>query len=537
MIQIFAVLTLSHQEQPKLVSNGLAGYVSMQVAAPPEEFRYGVSLYTSAWPLVEKPIRDFQIGLASIWIVPDNRKINYSLLPKGTVARDNWPERGPSYRDVFQTIEGGMGFWASTQFGSTTAKFRMNGTANGYNHEISSPGWGFGETAPLKPEQMGIAQLSSRILTPPDGLTFKAGTCGDLLGYAWMALPLTESKTMTAGLPVTTGNQCWTMFLNSKNFKGPVAFYTPVTWSRISRIHPPAIGRGLDAQPGLVTGGAIEINTVPRLMSQDSTGKKYARIPKLQFPADHEGRTILIHNLTHYSKQALYDQVHGWLKGGADATGRFDAKGASTPACQANPLSVSQGQEKMNITGCENFVETKTFDRSTFGLQWKPSTLKPWTKDFQRGIFPEYFRNEGKTMVAVSPQEVPANTHLFTANFRPAQSVRSYTSPDVPESVWRKPGPKAGPFTAKLSDGSVVTYYWYRFIDQPSLQDADLSATEKDRLQSIAEKVHRQWTMEKEYMAPPTMGGLSTLDSALIVTPPKGLEIGYVPIVTNQSPG
>jgi hypothetical protein len=530
MIQLLTALIVLNQDQPKLVSNGLAGYVSMQVTAPPEEFRYGVSLYTSAWPLVEKPIRDFQIGLASIWIVPDNRRINYSLLPSGTVARDNWPERGPSYRDVFQTIEGGMGFWASTQFGSTTAKFRMNGTANGYNHEISSPGWGFGQTKALKADEMGIAQLSSRILTPPDGLTFKKGTCGDLLGYAWMALPFTEKKTTTAGLPVSTGNQCWTMFLNSKNFRGPVAFYTPVTWSRISRIHPPAIGRGLDAQPGLVTGGAIEINTVPRFTSLDSAGNQYSRIPRLQFPADKNGRTILLHNLTHYSKTALYNQVLEWLRGGLAPSGQFDAKGASTPECKANPLSVRQGSESLKITGCENFVETKTFDRSTFGLQW-------WTKDFQRGIFPEYFRKNGKTMTAVDAHEVPATTHLFAANFLPARTDRSYTSPETSDNVWHKPGPKAGPFKVKLSDGSVVTYYWYRFIDQPSLQDADLSDAEKTRLQGIAEKIHRQWTVDKEYMAPPTMGTMSTLDSALIVTPPRGLEIGYVPIVTNQSPG
>ncbi len=103
---------------PQLVSEGLAGYISMEVPAPPEEYGYGVSLYATAWPLVERPLRDFQIGLASIWIVPENRKINTPLLPRGTVARDNWPERGPSYRDVFQTIEGGLGFWGSTHFGA-----------------------------------------------------------------------------------------------------------------------------------------------------------------------------------------------------------------------------------------------------------------------------------------------------------------------------------------------------------------------------------------------------------------------------------
>jgi hypothetical protein len=35
-------------------------------------------------------------------------------------------------------------------------------------------------------------------------------------------------------------------------------------------------------------------------------------------------------------------------------------------------------------------------------------------------------------------------------------------------------------------------------------------------------------------MAPPTSGALAALDSAIIVTPPRGMEVGYVPIVTRQ---
>jgi hypothetical protein len=35
-------------------------------------------------------------------------------------------------------------------------------------------------------------------------------------------------------------------------------------------------------------------------------------------------------------------------------------------------------------------------------------------------------------------------------------------------------------------------------------------------------------------MAPLRNGSLATLDPALLVTPPKGLEVGYVPIVTRQ---
>jgi hypothetical protein len=34
---------------------------------------------------------------------------------------------------------------------------------------------------------------------------------------------------------------------------------------------------------------------------------------------------------------------------------------------------------------------------------------------------------------------------------------------------------------------------------------------------------------------PPTRGSLVKLDPALLVTPPKDLEVGYVPIVTRQT--
>jgi hypothetical protein len=35
-------------------------------------------------------------------------------------------------------------------------------------------------------------------------------------------------------------------------------------------------------------------------------------------------------------------------------------------------------------------------------------------------------------------------------------------------------------------------------------------------------------------MAPPSSGTLARLDPALLVAPPKGLEVGYVPIVTRR---
>ena len=87
---------------------------------------------------------------------------------------------------------------------------------------------------------------------------------------------------------------------------------------------------------------------------------------------------------------------------------------------------------------------------------------------------------------------------------------------------------------AHPGDGSVVTYYWYRFADQPALLNADLTEQEREDLQQRVEKLHRHWKKDREYLPAPTMGKLAQIEPALLVTPPRGLEVGYVPIATRQ---
>lgn len=42
---------------------------------------------------------------------------------------------------------------------------------------------------------------------------------------------------------------------------------------------------------------------------------------------------------------------------------------------------------------------------------------------------------------------------------------------------------------------------------------------------------------DRDYLAPPTVGKLVDSDPTLIVTPPKGLDVGYVRIATRQAIG
>jgi hypothetical protein len=130
---------------------------------------------------------------------------------------------------------------------------------------------------------------------------------------------------------------------------------------------------------------------------------------------------------------------------------------------------------------------------------------------------------------------VPAETRLHDQAFERATPGVPYTSPSG--GVWGRPGPVKGPFQVRLTDGSTVTYSWYRFVDQPSFQQYPWSAEKKARLQAFVEKIHAAWTIDRDYMSPPGTGKLVALDPALLVTPPKGLEVGYVPVVTRQEAG
>lgn len=501
-------------------SDGLHGYISFDSNKPPSGFGAGISFYSAVWPLVDRPLADFQIGLPGTWILPQNSGVNFPLCPKGTLARDNWPGRAPTWGSVFQTVEGGLGYWNGNRFRYGPPKFSMNGTPNCYDLEIASPGWSFFYNSAALPDSgMGVAQLSNRILVPPDGLTFEGNPSGQFLGYAWMALPFMDAK---AG-PPPTGDQAWTLFINSLNFKGPIAYYIPETWSKISKNYHEDYGHGLDAQPGVMGGGAMEINTVPRMDVKTNGDTVFYKIPMIQFPVDKDGRSILVQDVKYYSKDALYNTFKEWRNGKSDCSGTFNKTGTWEPELSTKMPPFDQNGVK--LANMDNIFNTMIFSENVFGIQWKNSPLTP------DGKFPQYYRQVGNGIrEPVSQSNVPND--LVNREFKLASKGTPYTSRT--SGSWTTPGPKSGPIEVTLADGSVVTYCWYRFIDQPSLQQFNWTKEEKEKLQSFVEMIHSKWLINKDYMDPLRKGDLVSLDPALIVIPPKGYEIGYVPIVIGQ---
>ena len=506
----------------------MAGYLLVATDKVPDEYNAGFSLYSAAWPLLAHyPGHRFQTGLFGTWM-----HAQYAGTPPVKFYSD---------------IEGGLGWWRDTRFPTETPKFIMGGVAVNFKEIANGPAHGWGSWD--KPRGLyGVAQLSPWLLFPIDGLNLKQGTCGELFGYGYLPLPLTAAKATTGGKNVPTGDNCWTLFLNTGNFKGPVCFFTPYFWSHSAELNPEYAGLLLDSRPSAPNKPfQMETQYVPGALSVDGQGGTYARIAPTSFPVGPDGNTVVLHRLTSYNKKALWDGVKAWFEGGPAVSGTINPAGAHVQTFRTAGGSTwkiyeaKTPKEQKVAMAWNSFAKPMAPDPTTYGYTWNEQLVtKVNDANGSRVVLPEYFhlQDGGKKSqwVVAKPAEVPSASGLAGLRFdRPTEKASApYDTPEAPASPFKKPGPVAGPFQAHLGDGSVVTYYWYRFADQPALLNADLTAEEREKMQAKVEKLHRAWTKERDYLAPPTVGKLADLDPALIVIPPKGYEIGYVPIATRQ---
>jgi len=517
----------------QILKGEMAGYLLVPHERVPETYNAGFSMYVAAWPLLQEyPGRRFQTGLFGTWMHAQN-------------------DRPKPIERMYSDIEGGLGWWRDTRFATETPKFIMGGVQLNFRAWANGPGAGKGRDWDKPQGKYGVAQLSPWVLWPPDGLNLKQGTCGQLFGYGYLPLPLTEAKSTTAGKNVPTGNHCWTLFLNTGNFKGPVAFFTPYFFSRVTADDPRLAGMFLDSRPSNPN-RALQMETqyVPSVQATDKKGDIYARIAPTSFPRGPKGDSAVVHRVTAYNKKALWDAVKAWFEGGPPASGAIDPKASVVHTFPGRGGATwriydrSVPREERTRIAWDSFANPVAIDSSTFGYRWNDQLVtRKDTKDGLLVTLPEYYRlekaegNKRARWVPVQPKDVPAETGLAEVSFSrpPAEPSQPYVTPDDPNSCWKKPGPVAGPFQAHPGDGSVVTYYWYRFADQPALLNADLTDKERESLQARVEKLHRNWKKDRDYLTPPAMGRLADIDPALIVTPPPGLEAGYVPIATRQA--
>jgi hypothetical protein len=479
----------------------------------------------AAWPLLETyPGPRFQSGLFGTWMFAQKGK-------------DGAKRRG------YSDIEGGLGWWRDTRFATTTPKFIMGGVALDFSAWANGPGAGKGRDWSKPQGKYGVAQLSPWLLWPPDGLNLEQGTAGELFGYGYLPLPLMEARQRGEQDRLPTGGQCWTLFLNTANFKGPVAFFTPWFFARSTAGRKDLQGMLLDSRPA-DPNRALQMETqyIPSVSVRDEEGRLWARVAPTRFPVDQEGRSILVHRVASYRTGAFPSRVAAWLRGGKAASGslpaeetvfhEFTGKGWSSWKIRV------PGQKKNEAAPVDwqSYATPSAADPHTFAYRWEEARVTSTGGGLV--TLPTYYRLEGEgkraRWVPRIPEEGAVKTKLDAADLSPRKrpTPAAYVTPE--EGCWKEPGPVAGPFRVRLGDGSRLTYSWYRFSDQPALQNAQLGQAERALLQRKVEKIHRAWQRDGRYLAPPTRGRLARLDPALIVTPPGKYRIGYVPVVTRQ---
>ena len=189
-------------------------------------------------------------------------------------------------------------------------------------------------------------------------------------------------------------------------------------------------------------------------------------------------------------------------------------------------------------------------DVAAAAFRWQGDLIQRYDDDLVQ--IPEYYRLKkgSKRIVPIAVEEVPAASNLADVRF--PEDVKKdfkflgfgngaiktplhpgYKYRDKIVNAWLKPGPSAGPFVTNLSDGSQAVYYWYKFNEQPAILNSDMDETERAMIQKRVELLHQHWSIEDRCFPEPKQP-IASLDEALIVTPPKGMEVGYVPICVHQ---
>jgi hypothetical protein len=522
----------SEVESYQLKAGQISGYGGIRINKVDKAiYGGGYSMYSAVWPLVETyPGNRYQTGLLHTWMFA---QYDPAIDTKG----------------MYSCIEGGLGWWRDTRFATETPKFIMGGVALKFSEWANGPGAGKGRDWDQPNGKYAIAQLSSRVLWPPDGLNIKQGTSGELFGYGYRPLPLIESKTETYGEPVPTGDQCWTLFINTENAKGPITFFLPEFFARPTIDERKMAGQFLDSRPANPDRSlSMETQYIPAFVAEGENGEVYSRIAPVLYPKTGD-ETVLAHQVSAYPKAPFWDAMNQWFAHGERPSSEVFAKSSAFQTFEGSAGSswsiFADGipKEERRRIDWDVFMKSMAFDDATFGYRWNEDFVSahPYKSETTYKL-PEYFRLDSASRkqeiwVPILPAQVPSSTGLHQVEFPTAgkRIMEPYVTPTAPSSVWKSPGPVSGPHIAYLGDGSAVTYYWYRFADQPAIQKAALTPAEREELQRRVELIHQNWPLDQTFIPEPTTETpLAMIDPALIVEPPVGLEVGYVPIATHQ---
>jgi len=428
-----------------------------------------------------------------------------------------------------QTFEGGTqymgGLSARTpkwRVGDSTgcyAAFTQSSMFHSQNYKPHSCSWADRTT---ESSTMGLAQLSNHLMLLPDGQTFEKD---GMLGVAYARTPFGKTN-------ASDDRNFWTLIMHTENFAGPLAYFLPEFWALRSK-----------AAHG-TTDNFEDFSTVPRISSNGGgpawechDSAKFVdgdvtKLLKMSMPQVN-GRTVLWMGGRGHDSSDILNPLENAL-----ATGHLDTKklmaGGTPPGkngqygCDPETKDIAFGPEATWGTSKSTYesgdcVMAAKVANSSCPLNGPCDLPRYYDKD---GKPVDASKASGNLKNARFPMKKRDSNAYDAINNAPAGGCRD------------SPGPADQKlYCAKTVDDLWLGYRWYKFVDQPAMQQLNLNAEQRDFMQQRVTKLHKmvptpvsKWINGRRAEAE----GLARTDPAAIATPPKDLEEGYVPIILYQ---
>jgi hypothetical protein len=294
-----------------------------------------------------------------------------------------------------------------------------------------------------------------------------------------------------------------------------VAFFTPFFWSQALIEHPEWTGKLLDSCPaGPNKPIQMETQHVPAILTD-----KQARVAPTRFPIGADGTSTVLHRLTAYKKEALWDDVQRWFDGGAAADGKIKPEAAAIHTFRSGGGSnwsiYPPGTKRDDKTplAWNAFATSFTPNPITFGYNGTRSSRAAKA----RSSFCPSISNSAPILAASRsgrswmPNKPPADLtkltqHRFETPKENPQEPR--TTPDDAEQLLEKARPRRRSLqsqTRRWQHGHLLLVS----LRRPA-RDAQRRphAREREQVQQRVEKLHRAWTKDRDYLTPPDLGKL-----------------------------
>jgi len=438
---------------------------------------------------------------------------------------DKNPGHGEKCGWLFESFEGGTQYLNGLV--ARVPKWRVGDSTGCYLAYTQSNMFHSGEWAPHScswadsdkknpnhKRTMGLAQVSNRLMLLPDGQTFeKQG----MIGVSYVRTPFGKTS-------ASDNRNFWTIVMDTENYAGPTAYFLPEFWN----LRDPKTNGTTDSYQDFSTvpligmsGPAWEAINMKQAVDGDVT-----KILKMSMPQTN-GRTVLWMGQRSHNDTDIQDPLEEALASGTLDTSKIMANGKAPTNCEKAERDISFGNAGTWGTA-KNTLESGD-------CVWAVKVANESCPLNGKCMLPRYYEN--KKPVDASTASSALQKQRFPMKGPTTNAYDALTN--APAGGCRdSPGPSdQALYCANTLDNTWVGYRWYKFVEQPAMQQLHLTSEEKDFMQERVTTLHKmvptpvsKWINGRQA----EVEGMAKTDAAAIATPPKGLEYGYVPIVLYQ---